>query len=193
MKTTLLLALALGACSQPGEFRGSVLHTDHPLTAYVLAEKAAGRHPALSIESTGGSTAAWRGLAAASVSAGASVTLRGECVSACLLYALTVAAKGVPVHVAPGTQLLFHRIGVQYTQGMQTVYQPGGGSVFSGPTVIAQPIYPNRATPMQAAFDLALWQIAGLPQWAVEVERGLTVHDLRPMTQNEANKSGFTQ
>ena len=171
MKRAFLLALALGACTQGPDFRGSALHLEHPLTTYVLAEKAAGRHPAITLDSAGGATAAWRGLAAASVGTVSSVTLRGECVSACLLYALTVAAKGVPVHVADGTLLAFHGIGNQFTAGLPS----------------------NQASQMQIAFDLAFWQIAGLPQWAIEIERGLTVHDLRPMTQEDIARSRFAR
>ena len=171
MKRALLLALALGACTQGPDFRGAVDHPEHPLTAYLQSEKAAGRHPAITIDSRGGSTNAWRGLAAASVGTASSITLRGECVSACLLYALTVAAKGVPVHVADGTVLAFHGIGSQMTAGIPS----------------------NQASVVQIAFDLALWQIAGLPQWAIEIERGLTVHDLRAMTADDITKSGFTR
>lgn len=164
-RAVILAALALGACSQPGEFRGSALKTEHPLPTYVASHPGA----AITIDSGGGSTNAWRGLGVASVKSRVSVTLRGECVSACLLYALAVASKGVPVHVEQGTVLMFHGIGSQHTAG-----QPS-----------------NQAAPGTIDLDVALWQFMGLPKWAAEIERGLTVHDYRPLTNAEFVRAKF--
>jgi hypothetical protein len=165
-KLSLLLALfgLIGCTKETGKFYGSVpVGTKHPELVYIDSQVASGRNTSiLTIDSTGGSTQEWRALAISDKVG--MVVIKNECNSACLLYAVSVANKGIPVYVKNIQHLIWH------------------GQIGANGTIIPQD---------QTKLDTVLWQIAGLPQWAADIENSLYGGRQREMTYEEFQMSGF--
>jgi hypothetical protein len=166
MKKLLLCLLLLTGCTEKtGNFYGTVkIGTIHPEITYITKEVESGENTSiLTIDSYGGSTDQWRKLAELSDKIGM-VILKNECDSACLLFALTISNKGVPVYLKGPVLLQWHG-----------QVAPDGSTVNDG----------------VKALDNIFWLADGLPSWAYDKQNSLASNQLVKMTEEEIVKANF--
>ena len=167
-KAVVVLLLLLSACvEKTGDFYGTVkVGTKHPEISFLENRLIEGGNTSiLTIDSYGGSTDQWRKLVELSDKIGI-VVLKNECDSACLLFAVSIANKGVPVYLKGNVLLQWH------------------GQVNSdGSTLDSN----------DKALDTLAWLFIGLPGWAFDRQNSLASGQLVKMSSEEIKKAGFLQ
>jgi hypothetical protein len=167
-KILLLSFLALSACAEKtGNFYGTVkVGTKHPEISFIENRLIEGENTSiLTIDSYGGSTDQWRKLVELSDKIGI-VVLKNECDSACLLFAVSISNKGVPVYLKGNVLLQWH-----------------GQIKSDGSTLDSN----------DKAVDTLAWLFVGLPAWAFDKQNSLASGQLIKMSQEEIKKAGFLQ